>query len=74
MLVIKTTYNSEPDGSGETIERTYAFYKYGGGRQCFMAFNGNGSFYILQKRVDKIISDIAKIFDPSTPIVPTSKN
>ena len=74
VLVIKTTYNSEPDGSGETIERTYAFYKYGGGRQCFMAFNGNGSFYILQKRVDKIISDIAKIFDPSTPIVPTSKN
>ncbi len=73
ILALKLTYNTEPDGSGETVVRTYAFYKYGGGRQCFMAFNGNGSFYMLQNRVNKIISDIAKVFDPSTPITPTSK-
>ena len=73
MNPIKMTYNTGPDGNGETIVRTYAFYQYGGGRQCFMAYNGNGSFYMLQKRVDKIISDIAKIFTPEDPIKPQAK-
>lgn len=73
VLVIKMTYNTGADGKGETVVRTYAFYKYGGGRQCFMSYNGHGSFYMLQSRVNKIISDIAKIFTPDDPIKPQAK-
>ena len=72
-LVIKVTFNTEADGSGETIVRTYCFYSYGGGRQCFMTLNGNGSFYMLQARVNKIISDVGRVFTPETVIKPQDK-
>ncbi len=72
-LVINITYNTSLKGDGEEVVRSYAFYKYGGGRQCFMAYNGNGGFYMLQSRVDKIVSDIGLIFTPETPIQPQGK-
>ena len=73
-IVINMTYNTGEKGDGEDILRSYAFYKYGGGRQSFMAYNGNGGFYILQNRVDKIVSDAGKIFDPALTIDPQSKS
>ena len=73
-IVLNITYNTKVRGDGEQVFRSYAFYKYGGGRQCFMAFNGNGGFYMLQSRVSKIISDVGKIMDPTTPIEPQSKS
>ena len=73
-IVINMTYNTGEKGDGEDILRSYAFYKYGGGRQSFMAYNGNGGFYILQNRVDKIMSDAGKIFDPALTIDPQSKS
>ena len=72
-LVINMTYNTSPLGDGEQIERSYAFYKYGGGRQSFMAFNGNGGFYMLQRRVEKIVSDVGLIFTDAV-INPQGKN
>lgn len=73
-MVINMTYNTGEKGDGEDILRSYAFYKYGGGRQSFMAYNGNGGFYMLQSRVDKIVSDVGKIFDPTMTIQPQSKS
>lgn len=72
-IVLNITYNTKVRGDGEEVFRSYAFYKYGGGRQCFMAFNGNGGFYMLQSRVSKIVSDVGLIMDPSTPIQPQAK-
>ncbi len=72
-LVINMTYNTGAKGDGEQIDRSYAFYKYGGGRQSFMAFNGEGGFYMLQRRVEKIVSDAGLVFTPETPIDPQSK-
>lgn len=72
-IVINITYNTKLTRDGEEIFRSYAFYKYGGGRQCFMAFNGNGGFYMLQNRVNKIVSDAGKIMNPATPIDPQAK-
>ena len=72
-LVINMTYNTSPKGDGEQVERSYAFYKYGGGRQSFMAFNGNGGFYMLQRRVEKIVSDVGLIFTDVV-IDPQGKN
>ena len=39
-----------------------------------MSLNGNGSFYMLQTRVNKIISDIGRIFTPEVEIKPQDKN
>lgn len=72
-LVIKVTFNTSPDGTGDTIERTYCFYTYSS-RHCFVTLNGNGSFYMLQKRVDKIINDIGRIFTPEVEIKPQDQN
>lgn len=71
-LVVKLEYSMLPDGSGGTETRTYCFYKYGGGSQCFLAYNGLGSFYMLQDRVEKIIADLGRVFTGET-ITPTGK-
>ena len=72
-FAFKMIYNSLPDGSGVTIERTYCFYKYGGGSQCFATLNGRGSFYMLQDRVEKIAADVGRVFTGET-IIPTGKS
>jgi hypothetical protein len=72
VLVLKMVFNNEADGSGQEIVRTYTFYRYSS-RQCFVALNGKGSFYILQNRVEKLVRDIGLVFTPETPIVPEAK-
>lgn len=62
LLVITITYNTNPTMDGKTITRTFAFYSYGGGYRAFATCNGNGSYYLLQNRVFKIIADIDRIF------------
>ena len=71
-LVITMTFNTEADGSGENVVRTFCFYRYSQ-RQCFVTLNGNGSFYMLQPRVEKIINDVARVFNGET-INPQGKN
>ncbi|MBE6691085.1 MAG: hypothetical protein E7590_07385 [Ruminococcaceae bacterium] len=46
----------------ETVVRTYCFYSgtASSGRGAYMTLNGNGNFYMLQGRVNKIINDIGK--------------
>ena len=67
-LVIKMTYNAD----GEEQVRTYRFYSKSNGNQgAFTTLNGTGSFYMIQRRVDK--SDVAKIFNPSDVIDPEAK-
>ncbi len=69
-MVIKMTYNAD----GEELVRTYRFYSRANGNlNAFVTLNGTGSFYMLQRRVDKIISDVAKIFNPAETIDPESK-
>ena len=72
VLVVRETYNSKADGSGDTIVRTFCFYRYSA-RQCFVTLNGRGDFYMLQSRVDKLLRDIGLVFTPETPIDPTAK-
>ncbi len=72
LFVIKMVYNTLSDGSGETETRTYCFYEYGGGSQCFMTYNGLGSFYMLQDRVEKVMSDLGRVFTGET-ITPSGK-
>ena len=71
VLVLKMVFNNEADGSGQEIVRTYTFYRYSS-RQCFVALNGKGSFYILQNRVEKLVRDLGLVFT-DTPIVPEAK-
>ncbi|MBQ8341467.1 MAG: hypothetical protein IJY22_03705 [Clostridia bacterium] len=69
-LVIKMIYNAD----GETLVRTYRFYsRTNGNLGAFASLNGTGSFYMIQRRVDKIISDVNKIFTPEDVIKPESK-
>ncbi len=73
LLVIKMVYNTKADGSGEEIVRTYCFYPYEKeGYQSFTTLNGNGAFYIVSSRVQKIISDLGKLFSGEE-IKPTAK-
>lgn len=70
-LVIKMTYNAD----GETVVRTYRFYSRTNGNQgAFTTLNGTGSFYMIQRRVDKIIGDVARIFNPNDVIDPYAKH
>ncbi|MBO5327352.1 MAG: hypothetical protein J6A84_04455 [Clostridia bacterium] len=76
--------NSAPDleismtfdmGEGKTETKVYRFYFYEAGeRGCYLTINGNGSFYLQQKRVDKIIRDVGRVLDPTAVIEPTAKN
>lgn len=62
-------------GEGETIKKTYRFYYYtAGARGCYVTINNNGSFYMLQNRVDKIVSDLGRLLEPNAVITPTAKN
>lgn len=72
MLVLKMVFNNELDGSGSEIVRTYTFYRYSN-RQCFVALNGKGSFYILQSRVEKLVRDLGLVFTPEVAIDPEAK-
>ena len=69
-LVIKMLFNTELDGSGETVTRVFCFYNYNRSRQDFITLNGKGDFYMLKSRVEKIIADIGLVFTPETPIKP----
>ncbi len=63
ILVIKMTYNTKEDGSGDEVVRTYCFYPYKTGNyQSFATLNGNGSFYMVTRRVQKIINDLGRVF------------
>lgn len=78
---LKTT---EPDleltmvydvGDGKLLTKTYRFYYYtAGARGCYVTVNNNGSFYMQQKRVDKIVSDLGRLLHPTAVITPTAKN
>ena len=69
-LVIKMTYNAD----GEQLVRVYRFYsRTNGNLGAFTTLNGTGSFYMIQRRVDKIISDVAKLFTPADMIDPEAK-
>lgn len=62
-------------GEGKTIKKTYRFYYYtAGARGCYVTINNNGSFYMQQKRVDKIVCDLGRLLAPGTVIEPTAKN
>lgn len=62
-------------GEGKTIKKTYRFYYYtAGARGCYVTINNNGSFYMQQNRVDKIVSDLGRLLEPSAVITPTAKN
>ena len=62
----------------ETIVRTYCFYSgtASSGRGAYMTLNGNGNFYMLQGRVDKIINDIGRTLSENEADVvnPDAKN
>ena len=69
-LVIKMTYNAD----GEQMVRVYRFYsRTNGNLGAFASLNSTGSFYMIQRRVDKIISDVNKIFTPNDVIDPEAK-
>ena len=62
-------------GEGKTLTKTYRFYYYeAGDRGCYVTVNNNGSFYMQQKRVDKIVSDLGRLLHPTAVITPTAKN
>ena len=63
-------------GEGKIVEKVYRFYYYtaNGDRGCYVTINNNGSFYMNQKRVDKIVSDLGRLLAPNTVIEPTAKN
>ncbi len=69
-LVIKMVFNTELDGSGDTVTRVFCFYNYNNSRQDFVTLNGKGDFYMLKSRVEKIIADIGLVFTPETVIKP----
>ncbi|MBE6702714.1 MAG: hypothetical protein E7585_04805 [Ruminococcaceae bacterium] len=58
-LKITLTYET----GEETITRTYCFWSESAssGRGAYMTLNGNGNFYMLQSRVNKIINDIGRV-------------
>ena len=65
--------------NGETIMRTYRFYnkQAASGRGAYVTVNGNGSFYMLQNRVNKIINDVGRALSTdlkNDAIVPEGKN
>lgn len=71
------------EANGETIVRTYSFYSKtaasGRGAYVTISENGgghNGSFYMLQNRVNKIINDIGRALSTSEQDVidPSAKN
>ena len=69
-LVIKMTYNAD----GEQLVRVYRFYsRTNGNLGAFTTLNSTGNFYMIQRRVDKIISDVAKLFTPEDRINPEAK-
>jgi hypothetical protein len=63
-------------GEGKTLEKVYRFYfgQANSGRGCYVTINNNGSFYMRQSRVDKIVSDLGRLLAPDTVIDPTAKN
>ncbi|MBR6727918.1 MAG: hypothetical protein IKM08_06965 [Clostridia bacterium] len=58
-LVIRMTYYTDHNYN-ETITRVYRFYPQGGSN-CFVTVNGEGTDYMLQSRVNKIISNTGKV-------------
>lgn len=69
-LVIRMTYDNE----GTDDVRVFRFYsKTAGNLGAFTTLNNNGSFYMRQFRLDKIIRDIDLIFTPETPIDPDAQ-
>jgi len=70
-MVLRVVFNT----GSKTEELIYRCYHYGdAGRQSFVTINGNGSFYMLQSRVNKIISDCNKVINGDTTIDSTAKN
>ena len=49
------------DVDGKEVTYVYRCYNYSA-RQTFMTKNSNGSFYILQSQVQKIINDLGRVF------------
>ncbi|MBQ3483375.1 MAG: DUF4340 domain-containing protein [Clostridia bacterium] len=59
MLVLRLTYDI---GEDEPLVREYRFYDIAeSARQCFVTLNGNGSFYMEQNRVDKLVRDLGRV-------------
>lgn len=52
----------------EVIERELCFYRSYGTRQVYVTVNGVGEFCILRSRLEKMISDVDKLYHPETPI------
>ena len=73
-FTITMTFTTNADGTGEKVVRTFCFYEYGTtGRQCFVSVNGQGSFYMLQNRANKIVDDLQRLFNDEE-ILPQGKN
>lgn len=49
------------DAAGETLTQTYRFYHYNGA-YSFVTLNGEGNFFVLRDRVEKIIGDMGLVF------------
>ena len=56
--------------TGEVVERVYCFYRsYSQPREMYMTLNGEGDFYVIRSRVEKLIRDISKLYNPNDPII-----
>ncbi len=56
-VVIRLTF----DVNGKDVTYVYRCHNYSA-RQTYMTKNNNGSFYILQSRVEKIVNDLGRVF------------
>ena len=71
LLLTLTVKTRDVDGSEETI--TCCFYQIDGApRKAYLTVNGNGGFYVMRNRVDKIVGDAQNFFDLQL-IDPTAK-
>ncbi len=49
--------------TGEIVTREYCFYRdYATPREIFVTLNGNGTFFMARTRVEKIISDLNRLY------------
>ena len=62
LLLTLTVKTRDVDGTEETT--TYRFYEIDGApRKAYLTVNGNGGFYVMRSRVDKIVGDAQNVFD-----------
>ena len=60
----------QADGSRQT--NVYSFYRISA-HKAYITINGDGGFYVMTDRVEKVVSDAQRFFN-NIPIDPTAKN